>query len=172
MPIGPVSFLESLQVTLPEDAAVQNQTVVVVTAPLPLLTGFLPVRRALDGLPVPAHTRVLAPSETGDVRITRRDERTLVVRPANGYLILAADRLARSSAYPMFLGQKVELTGMTAEVTDLTKDGRPAEAAFTFSVPLEDPSLRWLAWGNPGYTPFTPPPVGETITLPIPHAEP
>ncbi len=171
MPIGPVSFIESLQVNLPMDATVEQQTLVIVTAPLPLLSGYVSERRALDGLPIPAHTRVLSPSESGSVTVSRPDAYTLIVRPAHGYLAYTLDQLARGSDHPMSLGQKVELTGMTAEVTALTDDGRPAEAAFRFSVPLEHPSLRWVAWGNPSYVPFTAPAVGETITLPISHPE-
>jgi hypothetical protein len=171
MPIGPASFLEKLQVNMPMDATVEQQSVVIVTAPLPILAGFLPGRRALDGLPIPAYTRVLAPSDPDSVAVSRPDAQTLVVRPAHGYLALSADRLARSSDHPMSVGDKVELTGMTAEVTALTDDGRPAEATFRFSVPLEDPSLRWLAWGNPSYVLFTPPPIGETITLPVAHVK-
>ena len=65
----------------------------------------------------------------------------------------------------MSLGQRVELTGMTVTVTALTEDGRPAEAAFRFSVPLEDTSLRWLNWKDDMFQPFAPPAVGETVVL-------
>ena len=47
----------------------------------------------------------------------------------------------------------------------LAEDGRPAEAEFTFDVPLEDPSLRWLHWKNLEFLPFTPPAVGGTRVL-------
>jgi hypothetical protein len=166
MPVGPAFFIENLQVHLSADQGLERQSVIVVTAPLPLLVSYLPVRRALDGLPVPAHTHVLAPAYPRPVAVTRSDSRTLVVRPAGGYLAMSADLLTRSSRNPMPLGHRVELTEMTAEVTALTADGRPAEAEFRFSVPLEDPSLRWLAWGNPSYVPFTPPAIGETVALP------
>jgi len=171
VPVAPVSLLERLQVNVPMGPEVKRQSVVIVTAPMPILAGYLPARRALDGLPVPAHTRILAPSDSESVTVSRPDERTLVVRPAHGYLALAADRLARDLLHPMSLGERVELTGMTVEVTALMPDGRPAEAAFTFDVPLEDDSLRWLAWGNPSYVPFTPPAIGETIKLPIARPE-
>ena len=54
---------------------------------------------------------------------------------------------------------------MTVEILDQMPDGRPAEAAFRFDKPLEDPSLRWLAWTEHWYQPFTPPPVGTEITI-------
>jgi hypothetical protein len=55
---------------------------------------------------------------------------------------------------------------MTATVTALTPDGRPAEAAFRFNVPLEDRALRWLVWRDGEFQPFALPAIGETIELP------
>jgi hypothetical protein len=89
----------------------------------------------------------------------------LVVRPRRGYLAWAVDQLFRSEQHPMSVGQRVELTGMTAEVTALTNDGRPAEATFTFGVPLEDPSLRWMQWHEGRFVPFPLPAIGETVEL-------
>ena len=58
------------------------------------------------------------------------------------------------------------MAGMTVTVTESTPDGRPAEALFRFDVPLEDPSLVWLRWTHDGYSPWTPPAVGESVVLP------
>ena len=175
MPMGPPSLLEKIQVSLPMGAEVEQQSVVVVTAPMPLASLYLPIRRALDGLPVPAHTRVLAPHYPTPVVIHRPDARTLVIRPADGYLARSADRLARGPQHPMSVGQRVELTGMAVEITALTDDGRPAEASFRFAVPLEDPSLRWvqwkdgsvrrLQWKDDCFGPFTPPTISESVEL-------
>lgn len=63
------------------------------------------------------------------------------------------------------LGQTVELTTATIEITELTADGRVAEARFRFRVPLEDPSLRWLMVTRQGYEPMRPPAVGETVEV-------
>ena len=63
-------------------------------------------------------------------------------------------------------GERVELTGMTVEVTELTADGRPAEAIFRFDRELEDPMLVWLRSRRDGLVPFVPPPVGTSVTLP------
>ena len=61
----------------------------------------------------------------------------------------------------MALGHRVSLTGMTAEVTELTPDGRPAEVAFHFAVPLEDDSLIWLCDRGGTFEPFQPPAIGQ-----------
>jgi hypothetical protein len=100
------------------------------------------------------------------VTIARPDVRTLVIRAKNGYLATPADQLCRTPEYPLALGEKIELTGLTIEVTALTDDNRPAEARFRFAVPLEDASLRWLGFRDGQFVTFQPPAVGEQIDLP------
>ena len=165
MPLGPQSLLESLEVRVPMGAEVERQSVIIVTAPIPIIAGYMAERHAIDGLPIPAHTRVLAPSQSRAASVYRPDERTLVVRLPEGFLKRSFDQLTRSLEHPMFVGQRVELTGMVAEVGTLTSDGRPDQVSFTFDVPLEDPSLRWLWWNDGGFAPFVPPPVGATVEL-------
>jgi len=142
--------------------------------------------RMRDGRPVPERCLSLGPS-SAPVAITRSDERTLVVRPAAGYLLPLGgspdpgrppaafsfahmvrffDILFRGPDHPMRLGEKVELTAATVEITALTPDGRPAEAAFRFRVLLEDPSLRWFACRRGAFVPFTPPAIGQTVSVP------
>ena len=77
------------------------------------------------------------------------------------------DRLTRDERHPLRLQEKIELSPVTIEITDLTDDGRAAEATFDFRVPLEDPSLCWLRAGGPGYVPFNPPAIGETVEVPM-----
>ncbi len=55
---------------------------------------------------------------------------------------------------------------MTIEITELTDDGRRAEATFRFRVSLEDPSFRWLYIDDARYVPFIVPGVGETVEAP------
>jgi len=63
-------------------------------------------------------------------------------------------------------GLRVALEGMTVEIMEVTGDGRPALAAFRFSRPLEDPSLRWVRWEGEAYVPFELPGVGEEREIP------
>ncbi len=67
----------------------------------------------------------------------------------------------------MTVGEKISLLGVTVEITALTDDGRPAEAAFRFAMTLESPLFRWMQWANGVYAPFVLPAVGETVTLPV-----
>ena len=165
-PMGPKRCYSQLLVHTPLDSTVEEQDVVVVNPPIPAgLTFYLQVARDLSGQPVPRRARVLAPGWF-PMALRRVDARTLVVRPKYGYLTSLFDRLLRDDSAPMALGERVELTGMTVEVTELTADGRPAEASFRFAVPLEDASLRWLQWRDGVFVPFTPPAIGGRVGLP------
>jgi hypothetical protein len=163
-PVGPKGFIEKLLFLTPMDGSLARQDLVIVNLPIALLAGYTMVVRELEGLPVPRHTRVLAHG-FAPTSIHRRDERTLVVRPRDGYLAWTAERLVRDERHPMALGERVALTGLSVEITALTADGRPAEATFRFDVPLEDPSLRWLQWTDGAFEPFTPPAIGETVEV-------
>ena len=65
----------------------------------------------------------------------------------------------------MALGEEVKLTGMTARVTALTSDGRPAVATFRFDEPLESPSFVWLCFRGKSFEPFTLPAVGQETEI-------
>ena len=164
-PMGPRHLMASLHVLPGMDSAIERQDLVIVNHPLPGHVAHMLGGRAVDGLPVPRRIRTLAPALSA-VRVFRPDPNTLVVRPESGYLTALFDGVFRSPGHALGRGESVELAGMTVVVTDLTDDGRPAEAAFRFALPLEDPSLRWLQWADGGFRDFTPPAVGETVTLP------
>ncbi len=115
--------------------------------------------------PTPRHLRVLTSSLLQPVKIHRPDAKTLLVKPGYGYYAYILDALFRNEHHPFSVGDWGELTGMTVEILELTGDGRPAEAAFTFSVPLEDPSLRWLQYKDGDFIQFTPPPIGQSVVL-------
>jgi len=163
-PLGSQEFLDQFRVRTPFDGSVENQHVVIINAPSEVMAGYLPILRALEGLPVPRHTRVLAPSSY-PVIASRADAHTLILRPMDSFMSTAGSRLLRGEDHPMSVGDRVELTGLVIEVTGVTTDGRPAEAAFRFAVPLEDPSLRWLQWKAGHFVPFTPPAVGSSVEI-------
>lgn len=159
-----------------------QKDIIVVNAPCSFGLGYLLPNNLVHGLPVPAHIRIL--SAGSNTEILRVDEKTLVVRPEGGYLkpvgpgkkenITISDhinvanifaqfeKLTRDDSHPMRLGQKVELTGVTIEITAMNEGGRPAEATFRFAKPLEDASMVWLQWID-GYEKFTLPAIGEKV---------
>ncbi len=163
-PMGFKRFNDELTVRTALDGSVEQQTLIIVNAPSVMHAMYLSVQRELAGQPVPRHTRVLAPALPA-VKIRRLDKNTLSIRPEDSFIAWRFDHLFRSERRPMSLGQRVKLSDLTIDVTELTPDLRPAEALFHFAVPLEHPSLRWLHWQDGEFVPFTPPAIGETIEL-------
>lgn len=166
-----------------------NREVFVVNAPNPLLFVGLPQLRRYQDEPIPACVRVLAPGwRTLDV--SRAGDRTLVIRSREGDLLSVAESdrdmrpnflymwrtfntLWRGDGQPFQAGQRMEVAGMTIQVVSVTPEGSPQAIQLDFSLPLEDPSLRWVQWdwrprGLGSYSPFTVPAVGETVVIPGP----
>ncbi len=163
-PLGSQWAERRLYVQTALGSSLEDRTVVIVNAPSPVNASYLILRREVAGQSIPRHTRVLAPA-VPSVMIRRLDERTLAIKPRNGYLRWALDRVFRSERRPFEVGEQVRLTGMTATISSLTADGRPDEAKFRFDVPLESPSLLWLCFRGDGFEPFTPPAVGQEVEI-------
>jgi hypothetical protein len=151
--------------SIPSDPSVKNRSIVLVNPPLDPFAGYFLMYRAVDGTPRPKHLRWLATGVT-DLRVERVDDRTLRLRPGAGFLSSTSQMMLRSVTHPMHLGDKITLSDMTIEVSDLAPDGRPLEILVRFTVSLEDRSLEWLKWGDHGFVPFRLPEVGETVILP------
>jgi hypothetical protein len=164
-PMMPKKFTERFMISGPLDSSIENQDLVIVNPPLAFIVMTCPLIWESDNQPMPRHFRTLTSSLLRPVKIHRPDANTLVVQPEYGYYAWVLDALFRDKKHPFSVGDRVELTGMTVEIMELTGDGRPAKAAFTFSVPLEDPSLRWLQYKDGSFVPFTPPAIGENVVL-------
>ncbi len=165
-PVGPKWIEHRFYVQVPLPPGAEGRTLVIVNAPSPPHACYLVLRNELEGQPVPRAVRVLAPAIPWVV-IRRVDERTLAIRPGNGFLDWVVDRVFRNERRPMSLGQCVRLSGMDVEITEMTADGRPAVATFRFDVPLESSSLLWLCYRHGRFEPFTPPAVGQEIEIPF-----
>jgi hypothetical protein len=166
VPMIPKKFADKLMITEALDESVKSQDLVVVNPPVTFLFLQSPLVWEGNSQPIPRHLRILTSSLFQPVKIYRADAKTLVIRPEYGYYAFVLDALFRNKQHPFSVGDRVELTGMTVEITELTGDGRTAEAAFIFSVPLEDPSLRWLQYKDGAFVPFTPPAIGQRVVLP------
>jgi len=57
------------------------------------------------------------------------------------------------------------LEGMSAEVLALDDKALPKKISFTFDLPLDDESFRWVQfnWQTFSYKPFTLPKIGQTV---------
>jgi hypothetical protein len=151
--------------SIPRDPGITTKTLVVVTVfseggPYATLN-----YRDAKGIPKPGRTRLLA-TTFRDVSVTRPDEVTLRLRPDGGFLAHDVHRLARGPSRPFHAGDVVELSNMTARVTEITTDGRPRTVEFRFRAPLESPEWLWMRGQGFGLVSWTPPRVGETVVLP------
>lgn len=168
---------------------IERQDVVIVNAPSSFYFAYFRALRILNNQPVAARLRLLAPGYY-PVEVIRLDTNTVSVRPLNGYIVhpgegvdknggtlpsihavylqQTLDMIFRSSAFPFSADYRVDIPGMSAEVTALTDDGRPSEAKIQFTVPLESDSLRWLQWDweKRAYVPFTIPAIGKAVMIP------
>jgi hypothetical protein len=163
-PLGPWWVGERLYIHAVLGPSIADKDLVVVNAPSAIHASYLNFRRVLAGEPYPRHTRVLAPAVPA-VTIRRVDERTLEIRPKHGYLHVALDQIFRNERRPMALDEEIKLTGMTAKVTELTSDNRPAVATFRFDEPLESESFVWLCYRGNAFEPFTPPHIGHETSI-------
>lgn len=150
---------------VPADHALAQQDLVIVSVPFKYLCNFASVVRRSNGGVSPQRWRCLGVTPDAVV-VTRPELRTLVLRPALGYLRFFEDTNVRARRFPFAAGDRVELPDVAINVRSVTVDARPAEIEVRFAVPLEDPSLRWVVWHDGAYRAFTPPPVGGSLTIP------
>jgi hypothetical protein len=157
---------DRLEASIPRDESVRGRSLVILSSSAEMTT-FPPwMQRQVSGVPRPARMRVLA-SCFSKLEVSRPDAATLRVRPEKGFLDNEWLRMVRGPSRPFRPGDEVALSDLRVLVRDVTADGRPAEADFTFGVPLEDPSLLWTRLRGGGtLVPWSPPAVGESQVLP------
>ena len=181
--------VEALVNTLPsDDPQFERQTLILVNSPAWLYDMAVLHIRHYREQPLPARMLNLTSSFKA-AKLARPDANTLLVRPVGGYLPPPGgpggsdsplpdfsigrfahylDRLFRDDRRPLALGDTVELPIVTITITDVTEDGRAAEATFRFRAALEDASLRWFTLTKGGHVEFQPPVIGQTVEVPLP----
>jgi hypothetical protein len=163
--LGMHQMIAPAEASVPRDAAVGDRTLVVVALPSEGPLYYTWARREAEGTPKPGRARVLATS-LGAVSVTRVDGSTLRVRPEHGYFASDVHQLLRDPNRTFHKGAQVELSNMTATVTESTADGRPVTVEFAFAAPLESPVWLWMRGEGWGLVAWTPPAVGETVVVP------
>ena len=179
--------------SLPSDDSIASQDVFIVQIPSAFLSSSGPIILAMDGRPVPRSLLALG-SSIYPIELERSGPSTLVFRPEGGflpppggphpgeaddhpmfhplYVLTQFDHLYRDVGRPFSKGERIELSGVTAHITKLTQDDRPAEVTFEFDHPLEDSRYRWVIWRDGTYVPFDLPAIGETRLLRLKHSAP
>ena len=163
--MAPRKVMDLVTISRPLDPSIEDQDLIIVNPPCTFLLAESFLNWAAHGQPMPKHTRVLTSSLFQPVHVHRPDGHTLVVRPQYGYYVWVLDGLFRSQEHPLLPGNRVELTGMTAEILDVSPNNTVTKVAFKFDRPLEDRSLRWLKWQDGDFTPFELPEIGQSLEL-------
>jgi hypothetical protein len=149
---------------IPSTPEIRDQTVIVVNAPFDLMLSYLQMARQARGEPRPRHLYWLADASS-ELTLQTRDDSTLRVRPARGFLLTPTERHYRADPTTLTAGTRIALSEMTIEILAQTPDRRPAAVDFHFAAPLRDARYRFLRWDNGRLVPFTPPPPGGSTRL-------
>lgn len=163
--LGLAYGLARIDESLPRDPAITAKTLVVVSIASEGGPYAVANYRDAQGIPQPGRTRLLA-TTFGELSVTRLDAVTLRLRPAGGFLAHDLHRLVRGPSRPFRAGDRVELSDLTATVTEISGDGRPLTVEFRFHAPLESPEWLWMRGQGLGLVEWTPPRVGETVVVP------
>ena len=170
-------------------AELAEQHLYVINPPgaMSFMAGLFP--RLFTNEPFPASINYLS-SGFAPVHINRVDAHKIIVTPECGYTPLpgpivdktagmvthmglenvyrALDGFHYNPQNPMQVGQMVVMSEVMVEVTEMTSDGRIAQAVFTFDHPLEENRYVWLLWNGEtsSYEKVQMPPVGEARVYP------
>src|SRR5262249_55082702 len=110
--------------------------------------------------------RALALTGNGrDVRLTRVDDRTLLIHEDGGFARTGTELLLRDVRTPSPVGTKIALSDVVVTVTHLTSDGVPDEASFELTKALDEGYV-FRKWDGAGLAPFSLPPIGESLVFP------
>jgi hypothetical protein len=163
----------------------EQQIQVMVNTPTVAISVYSSLIGVLDGTLRPHRGHVLG-SGVHPLEIRRSGERALLITARGGFLASPGrpvpgddrsppvdirnmyrmfDRIYRGDQ-PFSVGQRIELADLEVVIRSVTGDGRPESVEFRFHRPLEDPLYRWLMWQDHAFIPFTPPGVGERVTIP------
>ncbi len=166
---GPFFWFVLLEVLLPTaqlpDDLTPEQTIVLLQTH-DLAGASLSVASFVHGEAAAPSPVAMLGSLLSDVRVRRLDAQTLELETRGGWNRIPMERLTRSIERPWQVGDAVEMTGYTIEIRQITEDGRPQVVEATFSVPLEDPGLRWFVYEGFQLVEWAPLAAGEELWLP------
>lgn len=151
--ISAQKLVEQPALALPFDEYISNKTAIFINPPLAMLGSYFSAVRMVNHLQIPENSYFLAPNQH-DIRIERISLNSLRITPEGGFMQIDFDFYTRSTHKLFKVGDKLHLTAMDVEITRIGPNGEPLQAIFSFKVPLEDPSLVWIAWTPTGINKF------------------
>jgi hypothetical protein len=155
--------IEHVKASLPSDPELANQKFILVNTPFYwVFVVWVIERRAVEGHANPIIALASGPSQ---LVMKRTDPYTIEIRSIQGSLTeYDLTFIKRNIHFAMQPGEMVTLNDMHIEILEI-KEGLPFAASYRFERTLEDSSFNWFRWHDGKYVPFTPPAIGETITI-------
>jgi len=159
--LGADHFLERV---VPVDAPdLPERTAVFIWVSTDAWPGFGRVRAVSVGSEAPRRGVALVMSE-GAATVERVDDRTLHIA-VDRFGALEMQQMARGPHRPFEVGETVALPDVQITVEAVDADGRPAVLRAVFAVSIDDPRLMWQLEDEGTFPLWTPPAVGETVTV-------
>jgi hypothetical protein len=150
--------------TIPYAPEIKGRDIIVVNHPMPFNLFYNIGDWAIEGLPLPAHARILSQGVT-PLTIKRIGPDQLHLRASHGitdfftHVVMVVSEDVKA-------GREVEVEGMRVKSAPSAPDEYPTEAVFTFDRRLEDPSLLWFFWYDGEFRRLTLPKVGQSVDIP------
>lgn len=152
---------------LPAIDDLEHKTLLLAGAPLPAALGMV-VTRYAEELPLPARVWTLSTEQlpkTNTLTITRSSESDVTVTADGGFVNGTETALRNPERNPFHVGEKVQFSGMTLEISQLDAQGKPLSIVLHFVQPPTNDTLI-LQWRKDHYEVLPlPAAVGDTQTL-------
>lgn len=150
------------------EPAPEGRRYVLLVGPEPMTSLYTPIVRAVveEQWQTNRDTWWVISQAPFEHRLTRTSENRLEIEVLGGNMLdTEFERLFRSARFPLKVGERVELDGMTVSVLEVHATG-PSKIALEFDRRLEDPGLWFLVWKDGHLRKMELPGVGESVVLP------
>jgi len=158
------AYDEKIQNQFPADPSIEQKTLIWINSNF-LDNSFPLMIRALNQRPLPAASYNLG-FRSSTLEVSRTAEDRLRLRQQDGFMPLPMDRAEWDPASPFRVGQRISRPEFDVQVLEVTPDGRPLTAEFTFRKSLDSPDYLWMCGSGGWFYSCWPPPLGQTQTFP------
>ncbi|NUP05937.1 MAG: hypothetical protein HOW73_07755 [Polyangiaceae bacterium] len=155
-------FVERGVASMPTDAKLAEQHLVVVTAPDVLLTNYVMLETLMADGPKPLGGCILTSQDRGTATIERTGDRTYVLTNPAGQNGGPFGGLYGNGR--LRVGDTFDTNVMTVRVLEMGVEDLPTAIQFDFHAPLDE--HRWIVWKGRGFAEIPTLAMGERLEIP------